>query len=100
MGRKKLLARIASVGILCAVTAVSLAQSAVFAGAPSFAKKEEWAVLTLTNNERKKAGLEAVSSFATLENAARLRAEEIVSLFSHTRPDGTDCFTAISDIPY
>lgn len=31
---------------------------------------------------------------ADLEKAAKVRAKEIVKLFSHTRPNGTRCFTA------
>ena len=34
---------------------------------------------------------------SNLQMAAQLRAEEIVEEFSHTRPDGTSCFTVFRD---
>ncbi len=40
-------------------------------------------------------GVGALTSNATLDTAAQLRSTEIVTTFSHTRPDGTDCYTAI-----
>ena len=52
----------------------------------------------LTNIEREKAGVPLLQPASTaLLQAAGLRAEEIVSLFSHTRPDGSSCFTVLAD---
>lgn len=53
------------------------------------------AVLNLVNVERQKAGLAPLTLNLTATAAAQLRATEIVPLFSHTRPDGTTCFTAL-----
>jgi len=53
-------------------------------------------VRTLVNQERNKLGIESLKSNTLLTNAANIRAKEIAELFSHTRPDGTSCFTAIS----
>ncbi len=52
-------------------------------------------VVRLTNVERAKEGLPALETFDTLDQAAAIRAPEIVTLFSHTRPDGSSCFTAL-----
>lgn len=41
--------------------------------------------------------LEPLIRDGDLEKAAKKRAEEIVSLFSHTRPDGSRCFTIYPD---
>ena len=38
--------------------------------------------------------LTALQRDAKLEETAKVRAKELIQLFDHTRPDGTDCFTA------
>lgn len=53
-------------------------------------------VLTLVNKERKKAGLAALKMDTSLLDTAMLRGFETVLYWSHTRPVGTDCFTANS----
>lgn len=55
-------------------------------------------VINLVNLERSNAGLGSVSSTAELNAAAQARASEIIESFSHTRPDGTSCFTILA--PY
>ena len=56
----------------------------------------EQQVLDLVNAERAKVGLAPLSWDASnLAPGAAVRAQEIVGYFSHTRPDGTSCFTAI-----
>lgn len=57
-------------------------------------------VLRLVNIERAKEGLSALTLETKLCDAANVRAEEIVKSFSHTRPDGTSCFTAVKDAGY
>lgn len=55
-------------------------------------------VLDLVNAERAKNGLSALElGDAELEAAAEKRAEEIARVTSHTRPDGTNCFTVLSE---
>lgn len=54
-------------------------------------------VLKLVNEERAKAGLSALTTNTTLQNAANKRAQEIVSSFSHTRPDGRSTFTVLDE---
>lgn len=58
-----------------------------------------WAnrVLELINEERAKEGLGAVVMDAGLVNVATIRANEIIQTFSHTRPDGSSCFTAYAE---
>ena len=54
-------------------------------------------VVRLTNAERAKEGLAPLATYDALTRAAAIRAPEIVELFSHTRPDGTACFTALDE---
>lgn len=53
---------------------------------------EQWKheVLELVNKEREKEGLAALSWGTTCEGAAQVRAGEIVTSYSHTRPDGSE----------
>ena len=55
-------------------------------------------VINLVNQERVAAGLDELVIDEGLCEAAAVRAAEIQSLFSHTRPDGSSCFTALEDI--
>ena len=55
-------------------------------------------VLSLVNEERKKQGLSPVNMDAGLLQSAMKRAEELSLLFSHTRPDGTSCFSVNQDM--
>ena len=57
-------------------------------------------VLSLVNSERAKYGLESLTYDSLLSSAANIRAVEIKSLFSHTRPDGSSCFTALDEVGY
>ena len=58
----------------------------------------EQQVLNLVNKERRSQGLSALSLSSEAQQAARVRAKEIVSSFSHTRPNGTSCFTVLNEI--
>ena len=44
---------------------------------------------TIVNNQRKAAGKKPLAKDPELEKYAEIRAKEIITLFSHTRPDGT-----------
>lgn len=59
-------------------------------------------ILRLVNEERAKQGLNALQYYYAGQSAADIRATEIDYVFSHTRPDGTSCFTALdeADINY
>jgi uncharacterized protein YkwD len=54
-------------------------------------------VLVLVNAERAKAGLPALTTNSQLSQAAMIRARELPKLFSHTRPNGSTCFTVFSE---
>ena len=54
-------------------------------------------VVALVNAERANAGLGSVSMTSSLNQAAQKRAEEIVSSFAHSRPDGRSCFTVFGE---
>ncbi len=85
---------------LCVILSLLIAVPfATCAEQPSYADSHEWQVLKLTNGERKKNGLPAFTTFAALDAAAQVRAWEIKTLMEHTRPDGSDCFTALNKIP-
>ncbi|MBQ9018534.1 CAP domain-containing protein [Candidatus Saccharibacteria bacterium] len=56
--------------------------------------KWEYEVLSLVNQERVRNGLEKLTWGETCTNAAEIRAEELVTLYSHTRPDGSSWETA------
>lgn len=58
----------------------------------------ELEILRLVNVERAKLGRKELKFGDFYYEAAKTRAKEIDTLFSHTRPDGRDCFTALLDI--
>ena len=51
-------------------------------------------VIELVNQERAKQGLSPLKKDTALMSTADVRAEELETLFSHDRPDGTKCYTA------
>ncbi len=53
-------------------------------------------VLRLVNVERSKVGLSPLKFAKDLEASAYVRAIELPTKFSHTRPDGSKCFTAMA----
>lgn len=54
-------------------------------------------VLRLVNIEREKVGAPNLKSLDTLYPMADVRAKESAASFSHTRPNGTRCFTIFSE---
>ncbi|MBD5141899.1 MAG: hypothetical protein HDT25_10910 [Ruminococcus sp.] len=57
-------------------------------------------VVEIVNKERKKAGKDPLKSDGELNAIAAIRAKEIAEEFSHTRPNGTSCFTAFDEAGY
>lgn len=55
-------------------------------------------VAVLVNKERNAYGLQPVKVSPKLSEAANTRASELKENFSHTRPNGTSCFTAMSEL--
>lgn len=60
-------------------------------------KKQEWNVLAIVNRNRLAEGLQPLSMFSGIQAACDVRAVELEQLFSHTRPDGRSCFTALGE---
>ena len=60
----------------------------------------ELEIARLTNIERQKAGLSILKYNTSLEVGANIRAQEIITHFSHTRPDGSRFFTAFGNLQY
>lgn len=56
--------------------------------------KYENEVIELVNAARAENGVSPLKKDSGLMDTAHLRSEELVTLFSHTRPDGSDCFSA------
>ena len=54
-------------------------------------------VLQLVNQARADQGLAPLTADPALTAAAQTRAEELTTLYSHTRPDGRSCFTALTE---
>lgn len=64
---------------------------------PEFNTAYEAEVVRLVNIERSKYGLAPLSIDEGAVEVAHLRAKEIVQSFSHTRPNGSSCFTAAQE---
>ena len=75
-------------------------QSKTVVSEPNEVSIAEVSALQLINNERSKAGCNALTWSNDLAAAANVRAVEIVQNFSHTRPDGTDYWTVNSNVVY
>ena len=54
-------------------------------------------VIDLVNQERAAQGVGELTAMPEIETAAAVRAEELVTSFSHTRPNGTKYRTALED---
>ncbi len=54
-------------------------------------------VIRLVNAQRIASGLSPLTESSLLDQAASVRCSEIMTAFSHTRPDGSSCFTALQD---
>lgn len=63
----------------------------------SFVTNPEWEVLKIVNKERIAKGKIPLSTEKKVQKACDIRAKELVTLFSHTRPNGTRCFTVIDE---
>ena len=59
----------------------------------SFDRSKAEEIVRLVNEERKRPGLNELVIDEAMMTAAETRAKEQKTLFSHTRPDGTKCFT-------
>ena len=89
--------------LLSAALAVVVCAGGVFAAQvpdalSGYCTQEEWEMLRLTNQERLAQDLSPYSTFAVLQGAADIREKELVASYSHTRPDGTQCFTVLTQM--
>jgi uncharacterized protein YkwD len=57
----------------------------------------EWGVLRIANRERMKQGLLPMSTTQALQQAAGIRANELIKTFEHTRPDGRSALTVLNE---
>ena len=57
-------------------------------------------ILDLVNFYRNQEGLSSLTLSSTLNYGAYIRANETTEYYSHTRPDGTSCFTVLDDLGY
>ncbi len=55
-------------------------------------------VYEITNNYRSLVGVPSLTLDSSLVTAASIRAKEISDSFSHTRPNGSSCFTVLSEL--
>ncbi len=55
-------------------------------------------VYEITNNYRSLVGVPSLTLDSSLVEAANIRAKELSDSFSHTRPNGSSCFTVLSEL--
>ena len=55
-------------------------------------------VYEITNNYRSLVGVSSLPKDSSLVEAASIRAKELSDSFSHTRPNGSSCFTVLSEL--
>lgn len=60
-------------------------------------KAVEKRFMEYVNEERKAVGVQYLDTNEILMKASKVRGDELLVDFSHTRPDGSSCFTAIED---
>lgn len=102
--------KLISIAAICAVMLSAVISPLTFSGktvtqtayAASYDSEQlrEYAyqVAAIVNRERAANGLKLLKYSDTLSDAAIVRANEIQTYFSHNRPDGTSCFTAVTDM--
>ena len=96
---KKFLATVAIIFLVAAINiaSVSAAQSARWTK-EEIPEKFPIEVLRLVNAERAKVGAAPLKFAKDLASSAYVRAKELPIKFSHTRPDGSKCFTAMPQV--
>ena len=62
------------------------------------ASEQEWEVLRIVNAERMNEGLDPLTMFSEMQTATDIRAQELIQELSHTRPDGSSCFTVLTEV--
>lgn len=80
--------------LVCSVVAAQGANFKTVEGTLNYSYAAQ--VLTLLNQERRNNGLSDLTMTSDLTDGAMLRAAETAVSFSHTRPNGEQCFTAFN----
>lgn len=75
------------------LTGIMLMLGLMLTGCKTMACTNEEIVLELINEERASNGLQPLTMDSDLQKAAQVRANEASVCYSHTRPDGSSCFT-------
>lgn len=57
---------------------------------------KEWEILKYTNIYRMKKGLQPLMLSSKVQKLSDIRKKEVAKFYSHTRPNGKDCFTVIN----
>ncbi len=94
---KKLISLLLSSALAVSLSIVPVWAVNVPAGPDQICTAQEWELLKQTNRERLAAGLMPYSTFPALQNAAGVREQELTTLYSHSRPNGSECFTALTE---
>lgn len=101
---KKINVKLLSIFLSIAIVMVGIGTPIEVSAAkrPSICTAKEWDVLKRVNKERMKKKLQPLATFKKFQSAADVRVSEVTSYFSHTRPNGSSCFTIFKEkkIPY
>lgn len=105
MKTKKLIASVCAVlltvstGMACTVSSVQAFAKESNSVSITNISLQDYAneVASLVNQERAKQGLNPLQVIPALNSASEKRSQELVTLFSHTRPDGSNCATVLNE---
>ncbi|MBR1529977.1 MAG: hypothetical protein IJ642_11865 [Oscillospiraceae bacterium] len=99
MQKRNLTAGLCALLMACSAGAVTIPVQAAAAENSVSSSMQNYIdqVADLVNQERAKQGLNALRTNPVLNQAAEIRSQEIISQFSHTRPDGRSCATVLDD---
>lgn len=99
MQKRKLIAGLCVLLMACSAGAVSVpvhagtAENSVSSSMQNYTDE----VVSLINQERSAQGLNPLKAVTVLNQCAEIRSQELVTAFSHTRPDGRSCSTILDD---
>ena len=94
---KKIMATVTAFAVLIITMIAPLTAGAADYGSDAL-ERYALRVAAIVNSERAEYGLEPLKYSDRLSEAAIVRAGEIQNYFSHTRPSGQSCFTAIDEL--
>lgn len=94
---KKPISLLLSGALILSLCVGTVRASGIPTGLSEVCTQEEWEMLKLTNQARLAAGLTPYSTFSTLQSTAEVRKQELTALYSHSRPNGSECFTVLTE---